>query len=78
MHDDVRGGTRNWCGAWSCGVWSSGWKERDQVPSRWAAWQWQITIRGLGDLFVSRLYLAGTQEPFWELSRLAAAANTSA
>ena len=48
------------------------------MPSRWAAWQWQITIRGLGDLFVSRLYLAGTQEPFWELSRLAAAANTSA
>ena len=27
MHDDVRGGIRNWCGAWSCGVWSSGWME---------------------------------------------------
>jgi hypothetical protein len=37
-----------------------------------------MTIHGLGDLFVSRLYLAGTHEPFYELSRLAAAANTPA
>jgi len=48
---------------------------RERESRKEPAPQWQVTMRGLGDLFISRLSLDGTREPFYESSGSAALAG---